>query len=240
MIVVSGLADTTFYGSGENALNSLLRFPLPPSIIEQNERGLIFRYFVWPPTEETDLLPWPATEEEGVRIAYTGESYLPSDLRKARHATPEIATLATNYFIRWYSGGWTKSRNPCHLVFFGLGVSKQAGEAIFRWLPVGQTHRVGEYPRYLLEFDLDQVLDEVLSSPDTYRLRYKQRLYTKPESIWLRYPYLKEWFTDEDVFASLSGKPYGLLPLQVGPLKLLGIDKAGVPREGGNPRHPRR
>ena len=135
------LASVESYGSREAALASLLNYVLPPTYIEENDLGFVFRYLMWPMADETPTLIWPETKLRGLPRGGCLLHHNPYDIVQACLMRGWVKRgLLTNY--RHYMRN--KMRQE---IMVNTGLSPEGNDTLYRFLPISKAWTgLGERP----------------------------------------------------------------------------------------------
>jgi hypothetical protein len=240
-IVGKYLASVAQYGSREAALGTLRRLPLAPSMIEENNDGYIFTYYMWPPSREQVVLSWPETTARGICRSVTNESYTPYDMVRA-------ATMR-----EWVVAGVMRrpSWNAYHLrpsevraITWNTGLSPAGMRSVMKWLPLGARGKWGwtrTYPATLLwPFDIRDVYVAAIDDPITKRLYANRSVYIDIDEFCSRQTFFPEKV--RSIIPYTPQRPWSLGLMRLGDIKYMRVDegKLRAEQEGGNPLRPQR
>ena len=222
------LAREGDYSSRRGALGSLRHFPLPPSEIYEVDEGFIFSFYVWPPSLLIPNNYWLPAKKRGVRIAYTGESYSRHDLIAAAIAPKQFTARVMRYVYEIKATD--KYADPRREIFFRMGFSKNGSDSMYRWMPIGQDMRFGDYPFYLLTpIDMDNIIHDVLENKSIYRIQGTRISYFTMEDIRSAYPFADN---GDPMILPWNTKQYYKPPIMVWGRKFFGVDTQRLPARG--------
>jgi hypothetical protein len=240
-IVGKYLASVAQYGSREAALGTLRRFPLAPSMIEENNDGYIFTYYMWPPSREQVVLSWPETTARGICRSVTNESYTPYDMVRAATMRKWVVEGVMQ------RPGWhlhAISVNRVRKITWNTGLSPAGMRSVMRWLPLGARGKPKwnqTYPATILwPWDMRDVYVAAIDDPATKRLYANKSTYIDIDEFCSRQTFLPDEMRTTILYT--QKRPWVLGRMRLFGVRYMRIDeeKLRAEQEGGNPLRPQR
>jgi hypothetical protein len=184
------LASIETYGSREAALASLLSYVLPPTYVEENDLGFVFRYLMWPMAEETPTLIWPETNLRGLPRGGCLLSHNPYDMVQACLIRDWVrAGLLTK------KRGYIRNKKKQE-VMVNTGLSPEGNDTLWRFLPIGKswggkehTKHMG-YPDYILRATKQQEILLAAVNSDVDKIEGERLVYLDLMAYFDRHPFI--------------------------------------------------